>query len=117
MRSAFYRADWTEWLPLRIMFRGVTDRTMAMHTIDWREFPPAECRGGILSIGNFDGVHRGHAALIAALRTQRLHRRPGVVLTFDPHPLSLLRPRPGLLPLTTLTDRADLLGRAARIRS
>ncbi len=85
---------------------------MASYTIDWRESPPAACRHGVVSIGNFDGVHRGHAALIAGLRSQaRARGCPAIVLTFDPHPLSLLRP-PALLPLTTVTDRTALLEKA-----
>ncbi len=50
-------------------------------------------RGAVLAIGNFDGLHRGHAALIDA--TKKLARRlgrPAAVMTFEPHPRRLFRP-------------------------
>jgi riboflavin kinase/FMN adenylyltransferase len=72
--------------------------------------PPDECRGGAVTVGNFDGVHRGHASLMAAL--QEAGRRvggPAIAVTFDPHPLTLLAPGRISAPLTTLADRAELL--------
>jgi riboflavin kinase / FMN adenylyltransferase len=54
---------------------------------------PAGARGAVVAIGNFDGVHRGHQALLA--RAQAIARAQGVkfaVLTFDPHPRSLFQP-------------------------
>src|SRR5262249_43711328 len=66
--------------------------------------------GGAVAIGNFDGVHRGHAALIASLRDQaRLAGGPAVALTFDPHPATVLRPGVPLVFLSTLADRVELL--------
>jgi riboflavin kinase/FMN adenylyltransferase len=83
---------------------------MATHTIDWQDAPPEPCRGGALAVGNFDGVHRGHAALLAALAAQaRAHAGPAVALTFEPHPLELLRPGQAPPALTTPADRARLL--------
>ena len=73
---------------------------------------PDAARGGAVAIGNFDGVHRGHAAL-----AQRLveHARecdgPAVVLTFDPHPVRLLRPEQCPPPLTWTERKAHLLER------
>ena len=59
-------------------------------------------RGAIVAIGNFDGVHRGHRAVIAAAR-QRAQTlgRPAAALTFEPHPRSFFRPHE---PLFRLTD-------------
>ena len=67
------------------------------------------CRGGIVAIGNFDGVHLGHRAMIAALlRTARARGVPAVVFTFDPHPLAILK---GIVPaaLTTTARKLELL--------
>ena len=63
-----------------------------------------------VAVGNFDGVHVGHAAiverLLAAARSRGL---PAVVYTFDPHPASVVRPEAAPVPLTTPRRRADLL--------
>lgn len=67
---------------------------------------PPELRGGILTLGNFDGVHRGHQALIA--HTLTLSRRlsgPALAYTFDPHPAKILAPELQLLMLQTLEQR------------
>ena len=74
---------------------------------------PELYRGGYVSIGNFDGVHRGHQEIAQHLAARsRGEGVPAVVLTFDPHPLALLRP--GHVPpsLTTLKQKAELLEQA-----
>jgi riboflavin kinase/FMN adenylyltransferase len=83
---------------------------MAIFTLPWQEMAPSDCRGGALSIGNFDGVHRGHVALLEELRRQATAvGGPTVALTFDPHPLELLRPDTFPPALTTVPQRARLL--------
>jgi riboflavin kinase / FMN adenylyltransferase len=83
---------------------------MAIEVLSWEKLPPSDCRDGALTIGNFDGVHLGHAALLSELRRQaNAVTGPAVALTFDPHPLQLLRPERFQPVLTTPTDRAELL--------
>jgi riboflavin kinase/FMN adenylyltransferase len=83
---------------------------MATATLTWNEPPPPEFRQGALTLGNFDGVHLGHAALLAELRRQaQALAIPTVALTFDPHPLQLLRPDRFEPVLTTTADRAELI--------
>jgi riboflavin kinase/FMN adenylyltransferase len=72
----------------------------------WRPDAPA-CA---VTVGNFDGVHVGHAAIVAALKaTAGRLDMPAVALTFDPHPASVLRPETAPVPLTTPARRAGLL--------
>jgi len=73
---------------------------------------PADLRGGAVSVGNFDGVHLGHARIIHRLiQSARAHGGPAVAFTFDPHPAVVLRPDRVPPPLTTTERKADLLGR------
>lgn len=54
---------------------------------------PADARGAVVALGNFDGVHRGHQAVIGtAQRIARELGAPSAVLTFEPHPRTLFRP-------------------------
>lgn len=70
-----------------------------------------------LTIGNFDGVHRGHQAMLALLRSEAEHRGlPGTVLTFEPHPrdyFAALAGKPELAPsrIATLRDKLSELER------
>ena len=76
----------------------------------WDEAAPGEVRGALLTVGNFDGVHRGHAALLARLRAHAADLGcPAVAVTFDPHPLLLLHPESYQPTLTTPSERARLL--------
>lgn len=68
-------------------------------------------RGGLLSIGNFDGVHRGHQAIAGRLVDQaRAQGTKAVVLTFEPHPATLLVPGKAPPRLATAARKAELLG-------
>ena len=65
-----------------------------------------------LSIGNFDGVHLGHQAILQTLVTQaRAASVPAVVLTFEPHPTALLKPERLPPRLTTRDEKAVLIAR------
>lgn len=71
---------------------------------------PEAARGGAVAIGNFDGVHRGHALLIERLRALADDvGGPALVFTFDPHPVRLLRPEAAPPPLTWTERKAELL--------
>jgi riboflavin kinase/FMN adenylyltransferase len=83
---------------------------MAIHRVDWQDDFPARCRNGAIAVGNFDGAHRGHAALLASLaRRAAKVGGPAVAVTFDPHPLTILRPDIRVELLTTPDQRADYL--------
>lgn len=70
-------------------------------------------RGGFLSIGNFDGVHRGHQSILARLRERADQAGvPAVVMTFDPHPITLLNPQFAPPRLTTSAAKAALMAAA-----
>jgi riboflavin kinase/FMN adenylyltransferase len=69
--------------------------------------PDDALRGAVVAIGNFDGVHRGHRAVIgAALDQARALGRPAAALTFEPHPRAYFNPGE---PLFRLTDEAGKL--------
>lgn len=74
---------------------------------------PAPLRGAGVSIGNFDAVHLGHAALVRRLvELSRARGSQSVVFTFDPPPGAVLFPgRPRVKPLTTMRRRAALFGK------
>ena len=66
--------------------------------------------GVALAVGNFDGVHLGHAEIVRRLRaTADRLGVPAAVLTFDPHPATIVRPATAPAPLTTPARRAELL--------
>jgi riboflavin kinase / FMN adenylyltransferase len=69
--------------------------------------PDGALRGAVLAMGNFDGVHRGHQAVIAVARKSASEfGRPAGVLTFEPHPRDFFHPAE---PLFRLTDEAAKL--------
>ncbi|MBT1194043.1 bifunctional riboflavin kinase/FAD synthetase [Rhodococcoides kroppenstedtii] len=77
----------------------------------WRglEDVPADWGRCVLTIGVFDGVHRGHAQLIGlAVELAAKRGVPAVLMTFDPHPMEVVRPGSHPAQLTTLTRRAEL---------
>lgn len=72
---------------------------------------PTEVRRGAVAIGNFDGVHQGHARIVERLKALAEQvAGPAVVFTFDPHPIQILRPELAPPPLTQIERKAELLG-------
>lgn len=71
---------------------------------------PDRFRHGAVTVGNFDGVHRGHARLVERLlAAAKRVGGPALVFTFDPHPVRLLRPEKCPPPLTWTDRKAQLL--------
>ena len=75
----------------------------------WREVPAAS-RGGVLAIGNFDGVHGGHQAVLKAAEAEAEHLGVRcIVLTFEPHPRTFFAPAKPVFRLTPATIKAALI--------
>lgn len=84
-----------------------------MIRLDHREPMPASLRGAILALGNFDGFHLGHQAVVGeALRWAAEEGRPCIVATFDPHPVRHFRPDTPPFRLTTLDQREEIFAAA-----
>jgi riboflavin kinase/FMN adenylyltransferase len=81
-----------------------------MERLDGGSAVPAHLRGGIVALGNFDGFHLGHQAVVGrAIARARAEGRPALVATFDPHPMRFFRPNSTWFRLTTMDQRARLL--------
>ncbi|MEZ5654621.1 MAG: bifunctional riboflavin kinase/FAD synthetase [Sphingobium sp.] len=84
-----------------------------MERLDDRQPMPAHLRGAVIALGNFDGFHVGHQAVVArAIEWARAEERPAIVATFDPHPMRLFQPDSAPFRLTTLDQRQRLFGAA-----
>ncbi len=84
-----------------------------MERLDGAASVPGHLRGGIVALGNFDGFHRGHQAVVGrAVARARDEGRPVIVATFDPHPVRHFRPDTPPFRLTTLDQRERLFAGA-----
>ena len=74
---------------------------------------PESLRGGVIALGNFDGFHLGHQAVVNRATTLGFHqRRPVIVATFDPHPVRFFKPDVPPFRLTSLDQRERLFAHA-----
>ena len=74
---------------------------------------PDNLKGSIVALGNFDGFHLGHQAVVNRAIQRAFHeRRPVIVATFDPHPVKYFRPDVPPFRLTTLDQRQALFAHA-----
>jgi riboflavin kinase/FMN adenylyltransferase len=84
-----------------------------MIRLDSRDQMPEALRGAVLALGNFDGFHQGHQAVVGeAVAWARAENRPAIVATFDPHPIRHFRPDTPPFRLTTLDQRQELFAMA-----
>jgi riboflavin kinase/FMN adenylyltransferase len=80
-----------------------------MERLDGGSAVPQALRGGIVALGNFDGFHKGHQAVVGrAVERGRAEGLPVLVATFDPHPVRYFRPDSPPFRLTSLDQRQRL---------
>ena len=74
---------------------------------------PENLKGSVVALGNFDGFHLGHQAVVSRAVARAFHeRRPVIVATFDPHPVAFFKPDVPPFRLTTLEQREALFAHA-----
>lgn len=97
----------------RIAPPSPTSYTRRMERLTCDRPVPAHLRGSVVALGNFDGFHRGHQAVVgAAVAHGRATGRPVLVASFDPHPVRYFRPDSPPFRLTSLDQRAALFAEA-----
>ena len=84
-----------------------------MQRLDGGAPAPGDLGGGVVALGNFDGFHLGHQAVVGrAIARARAEGRPALVATFDPHPVRFFRPETPPFGLTTIDQRLALFAAA-----
>jgi riboflavin kinase/FMN adenylyltransferase len=80
------------------------------HRNEHKDDMPAGLKGGVVAIGNFDGVHRGHRSVLdRALALAEAKGVPALVLTFEPHPRTVFRPENPVFRITPAPIKAKLM--------
>ncbi|WP_337266210.1 bifunctional riboflavin kinase/FAD synthetase [Oryzifoliimicrobium ureilyticus] len=80
------------------------------HRNENRQPLPDHLHGGVIAIGNFDGVHRGHQSVLSeALKIAQQRQVPALVLTFEPHPRTVFKPQTPVFRLTPAPLKAQIL--------
>lgn len=75
---------------------------------------PSTLQGGVMTLGNFDGIHVGHQQILRqVVRESERRHLPSLVYTFDPHPAKVLAPKLELAMIQTLSQRLDTFARSA----
>lgn len=88
-------------------------RADAMERFDGTASLPRAYRDGVVALGNFDGFHLGHQAVVGrAVERARAEGRPALVGTFDPHPARFFTPALEPIALTTMEQRLTLMAAA-----
>src|SRR5688572_13904323 len=84
-----------------------------MIRLDGHQRIEGDLRGGVIALGNFDGFHAGHQAVVGrAVHHAKDDGRPAIVATFDPHPVRFFKPDVPPFRLTTLDQRQELFAAA-----
>ena len=84
-----------------------------MIRLDGHDRIEGDLRGGVIALGNFDGFHAGHQAVVGrAVRHAKDEGRPAIIATFDPHPVRFFKPDVPPFRLTTLDQRQELFAAA-----
>lgn len=79
------------------------------HRVWGLDNPPAAIKGAMVAIGNFDGLHRGHQHVFAALKAHAdAVGAPAIMLTFEPHPRDVFAPTPFMFRLTPGESKARI---------
>jgi len=95
--------------PIQPRHRGRFVTASFLVAVDPPATPPA-LRGAVYAVGNFDGVHRGHRAVLGlAGSLARAAGRPSAVLTFEPHPADYFAGKPVVFRLTPFEEKAEAL--------
>src|SRR5258708_25395416 len=103
-------AMYADMKPIRIDIINLNPKTDGLKVYEGLEALPAPSERASVTIGAFDGIHRGHQALIRkAVEDARAHGRPAVVLTFDRHPSELFRPESAPKRLSAPSQRKALI--------